>query len=254
MEDIENVNPEDEAFLEVIDDQVIGDAPQGEFVKRVPLTPAEKSKVFEKEFYPHITALYNFAFRLTLQEDDANDLVQDTYLKAFRFIDSYLVGTNAKAWLFKILKNSFINNFRRKTKQPEKVDYESIEPFYNNTDDGEVAGSVTTDLRTEMFGSMVGDEVAGALNSLPVDFRVIILLCDLEGFTYEEIAKIIDIPIGTVRSRLHRARHMLKDKLRKYAATLGYREIKDLSKEGENEEVEGMPKEELEPKPSDSVE
>jgi hypothetical protein len=120
------LSDEDLPFLDSAEDTPNGDAT--EVVKRIPLTPAEKSKVFEKEFYPHITALYNFAFRLTLQEDDANDLVQDTYLKAFRFIDSYLVGTNAKAWLFKILKNSFINNFRRKTKQPEKVDYESIEP------------------------------------------------------------------------------------------------------------------------------
>jgi hypothetical protein len=95
---------------------------------------------------------------------------------------------------------------------------------------------------------MVGDEVAGALNSLPVDFRVIILLCDLEGFTYEEIAKIIDIPIGTVRSRLHRARHMLKDKLRIYAASLGYRDMEELA-DGQELTRENGNKEEEEPRP-----
>jgi RNA polymerase sigma-70 factor (ECF subfamily) len=193
------------------------------------LSNEQKNKVFEEEFFPHINALYNFAFRLTLNEDDANDLVQDTYLKAFRFIDSYIAGTNAKAWLFKILKNSFINNFRKKSKQPEKVDYESVEPYYNNQDEGDY--HVTPDLRTEMFNALIGDEVSAALNSLPVDFRVIILLCDIEGFTYEEIAKIIDIPIGTVRSRLHRARNMLKDKLATYAKTLGYNTEEDASEE-----------------------
>ena len=184
------------------------------------LTHEQKNKVFEEEFFPHINALYNFAFRLTTDEADANDLVQDTYLKAYRFIESYISGTNAKAWLFKILKNSFINNFRKKSKQPEKVDYETVEPYYNNQDDSDY--TVTPDLRTEMFSALIGDEVSKALNDLPVDFRVIILLCDIEGFTYEEIAKIIDIPIGTVRSRLHRARNMLKDKLAPYARTLGY--------------------------------
>jgi RNA polymerase sigma factor (sigma-70 family) len=180
----------------------------------------EKDSQFEKEFMPLIGSLYNFAYRLTLDEDDANDLVQETYMKAYRFFDSYEQGTNAKAWLFRILKNSFINDFRKKSKQPSKIDYQEVESFYNSDD---VDENITTDLRVETIQDMIGDEVANALNSLAVDFRTIIILCDLEGFTYEEMAKILDIPIGTVRSRLHRARNLLKDKLKKYASTMGYK-------------------------------
>jgi RNA polymerase sigma-70 factor (ECF subfamily) len=183
------------------------------------LSKAEKDGLFEKEFMPLIDSLYNFAYRLTLDEDDANDLVQETYLKAYRFFDSYEQGTNAKAWLFRILKNSFINEFRKKSKEPSKVDYNEVETFYNSDD---VDENITADLRVESIQEMIGDEVANALNTLAVDFRTIIILCDLEGFTYEEMAKILDIPIGTVRSRLHRARNLLKEKLKNYATTMGF--------------------------------
>jgi len=179
----------------------------------------EKDSQFESEFMPLISSLYNFAYRLTLDEDDANDLVQETYLKAYRFFDSYEQGTNAKAWLFRILKNSFINDFRKKSKQPTKIDYQEVESYYNSED---VDEKITVDLRVESIQDMIGDEVATALNSLAVDFRTIIILCDLEGFTYEEMAKILDIPIGTVRSRLHRARNLLKEKLKEYAGTMGF--------------------------------
>jgi len=175
--------------------------------------------IFENEFMPHIDAMYNFAFRLTFDEDIAKDLVQDTYLKAFRFINSFERGTNAKAWLYRILKNSFINEFRKKSKEPAKVDYQEVENFYNSDDVDEIT---TVDLRVEAVKDMIGDEVSIALNSLPVDFRTVIILCDLEGFTYEEMAKILDIPIGTVRSRLHRARNLLKEKLGVYAKKMGY--------------------------------
>lgn len=185
------------------------------------LSKFEKDSLFTKEFMPLIDPLYNFAFRLTLDEDDANDLVQDTYLKAYRFIESYEIGTNAKAWLYRILKNTFINEFRRKSKEPAKVDYQEVETFYNSDD---VEYEMTSDLRVESVQELIGDEVANALNALPVDFRTAIILCDIEGFTYEEMAKILDIPIGTVRSRLHRARNMLKDKLKNYAKKLGYKE------------------------------
>lgn len=180
-----------------------------------------QERIFEEEFLPQIEALYTFAFHLTYNEEDANDLVQETYLKAFRFIDKYIEGTNAKAWLFKILKNAFINQYRRKSKQPTKVDYEEIISYHDEEDSNL---SSYMDLREEMFQHMMGDEVTNAINALPVDFRVVILLCDIEDFTYEEISKILDIPIGTVRSRLHRARNMLKEKLKEYAQSLGYKD------------------------------
>lgn len=183
-------------------------------------TEKEKYKIFDQEFMPHINSMYNFAFRLTVDEDEAKDLVQDTYLKAFRFITSFQKGTNAKAWLFRILKNSFINDYRKKSKEPAKIDYQEVETFYNS--DEADADNITVDLRVESVQEMIGDEVANALNSLAVDFRTVIILCDIEGFTYEEMAKILDIPIGTVRSRLHRARNLLKEKLKSYAKTMGY--------------------------------
>ncbi len=183
-------------------------------------TEAEKLQVFHDEFMPHINSMYNFAYRLTFDEDDANDLVQDTYLKAFRFIHSFEKGTNAKAWLFRILKNSFINDYRKKSKEPAKVDYQDVETYYNSDD---VDRQITPDLRVESLQDMIGDEISNALNSLDVDFRTVIILCDLEGFKYEEMAKILDIPIGTVRSRLHRARNLLKEKLSTYAKQMGYK-------------------------------
>ncbi len=186
-----------------------------------PKSEAERTRIFEGEFMPQIDALFNFAYHLTYNEDDANDLVQETYMKAFRFIDKYIEGTNAKAWLFKILKNAFINQYRKRSKQPTKVDFEDI-VSYHDQDDGTPQSYV--DLRQEIFQGMMGDEITIAINSLPVDFKTVILLCDVEGFTYEEIAKIVDIPIGTVRSRLHRARNMLKEQLQTYATSLGYKD------------------------------
>lgn len=191
-----------------------------EEVIRQQYSEKEKLNIFNQEFMPHINSMYNFAYRLTLDADDAKDLLQDTYLKAFRFIDSFQQGTNAKAWLFRILKNSFINDYRKKSKEPSKVDYQEVETFYNSED---VDRQITPDLRVEALQDMIGDEISVALNSLDVDFRTVIILCDLEGFKYEEMAKILDIPIGTVRSRLHRARNLLKDKLSEYARKMGYK-------------------------------
>jgi len=182
--------------------------------------PEEKVEIFESEFLPHIHSIYNFAYRITFDEDDAKDLVQETYLKSFRFIDSFEKGTNAKAWLFRILKNSFINEFRKKNKEPVKVDYQEVEAFYN-TD--EVNYIISANLQVEAIKEMIGDEVSIALNSLDVDFRTVIILCDIEGFTYEEMALILDVPIGTIRSRLHRARNLLRDMLKKYAGSMGYK-------------------------------
>ncbi len=178
-------------------------------------------RIFNTEFMPEIDALYNFAYHLTYSESDANDLVQETYLKAFRFIDSYRAGTNAKAWLFRILKNVFINDYRKRSKQPNRVDLDEV-ANYGNEENANYA--VYTDLSVEMYNAMLGDEVTMALEALPVDFKEVIILCDIEDFKYEEIAEIIGIPIGTVRSRLHRARNMLKEQLKTYAATLGFQD------------------------------
>ncbi len=188
---------------------------------------------FDKEFFPHLEALHNFAFHLTYNEEDADDLVQETFLKAFRFIDKYEEGTNAKAWLFKILKNAYINQYRKESKKPIQVDY-AESTVYKEEEEGQYSSYF--DLREEIFDNMMGDEVSTAMNSLPEDFRSVIWLCDIEGFSYEEIAKIIEIPIGTVRSRLFRARNMLKDKLKAYAASIGYKDVRGEKSKQSNEE------------------
>ncbi len=181
---------------------------------------ARNEAIFNSELIPHIDALFNFAIHLTYDEERANDLVQETYMKAWRFIGSFESGTNGKAWLFKILKNAFINEYRKQAKRPTKVDFEDVVK-YHDAEEGTGVGYL--DLNQDIFQGMLGDEVSRALDSLPVDFRTVVLLCDIEGFTYEEIAKIVDIPIGTVRSRLHRARGMLKGMLEAYASKMGYK-------------------------------
>lgn len=205
--------------LDMVDTQTTLSDGEEERGTKYTYSEKERLEIFNNEFMPHIDSMYNFAYRLSFDDDDSKDLVQDTYLKAYRFINSFQRGTNAKAWLYRILKNSFINEFRKKGKEPSKVDYQEVENFYNSDD---VDDTRTVDLRVDTVKDMIGDEVTNALNALAIDFRTVIILCDLEGFTYEEMAKILDIPIGTVRSRLHRARNLLKEKLNTYASSMGF--------------------------------
>ena len=190
--------------------------------KEVEIAKLQQQK-FERDLLPHINALNTFAYHLSYNEEDARDLVQETYLKAYKAIDSYDEGTNAKAWLFKILKNNYINQYRRKSKRPRNVDFEAFVGLHES-ENSPIKSKV--DLREEIYEELMGDEVTIAINGLPLDFRTVILLCDIEGFTYEEIAKILDVPIGTVRSRLHRARNLLKEKLSTYAQKLGYKDMR----------------------------
>ena len=196
-------------------------------------------KIFEEEFLPHADSLTNFAYYLVQDENEVEDLVQDTFMKAYRAAGSYEEGTNSKAWLFRIMKNTFINEYKRKQRRGKKVDYEEIITYHDEEDSPLTS---YTDLRTEIFGSMMGDEMMKAINDLPIDYRTILLLCYVEEFQYEELAAIFDIPIGTVRSRLARARGLLKEKLKTYASSLGYgKEDKNIipndpfGEEGDNE-------------------
>ena len=178
----------------------------------------KKHTEFEAEALPHMDVLYNFALRTTGNEDDARDLLQETYLKAYRFWDKYEQGTNIRAWLFRIMKNTYNNRYRKEVKEPDKVDYETVENFYNSI---RAQSSDPNDLQEKLYGNLLGDEVAKALESLPDDFRTVVILCDIEGLTYEEIAEFVDRPIGTVRSRLHRGRKLLQEKLYDYAKQRG---------------------------------
>lgn len=180
---------------------------------------ATKQKDFNEEIIPHLDALYNFGLRLTADPNDAEDLVQDTIVKAYRFFSSYEKGTNAKAWLFRILKNSYINNYRKKSKKPQQVDYDEVATFYETI---RAERTETSDLEDKMFRELIDDDISNALDEIPEDFRTVVLLCDVEDFTYEEIANMLDVPIGTIRSRLHRGRNLLKAQLTEYATKRGY--------------------------------
>lgn len=163
--------------------------------------------------------LYNYALRMTFNQADAEDLVQETFLKAFRFWDSYEQGTNIRAWLFRIMKNAYINRYRKEKKEPEKVEYQEVENFYNSVRGGTVE---TSDSQETLYNNLLDDDVAAAIASLPADFRTVVILCDIEGLSYEEVAAFVECPIGTVRSRLHRGRKLLRSQLVEYAAKRGY--------------------------------
>lgn len=179
----------------------------------------EKQQEFEREALPHMNLLYNYGLRMTNNAADADDLVQETYLKAYRFWDKYEKGTNIRAWLFRILKNSYINRYRKESKEPDTVDYDEVKNFYNSIRD---ESADPNDLQEALFGNLLDDDVANAIAALPDDFRTVVILCDIEGLTYEEIAEFVDCPLGTVRSRLHRGRKLLRAKLMEYAKSRGY--------------------------------
>jgi RNA polymerase sigma-70 factor, ECF subfamily len=179
----------------------------------------KKQQDFNDEILPHLDALYNFALRLTTDPNDAEDLVQDTIVKAFRFFSSYEKGTNAKAWLFRILKNSYINSYRKKSSKPQEIDYDEVATFYETI---RAERTETSDLEDKMFRELIDDDITKALDEIPEDFRTVVLLCDVEDFTYEEIANMLDVPIGTIRSRLHRGRNLLKAQLMEYAQKRGF--------------------------------
>ncbi len=185
------------------------------------LTVEEKKKQedFNAEIIPHLDATYNYALRLTTDPNDAEDLLQDSIVKAFRFFSSFQKGTNARAWLYRIVKNSYINNYRKASRQPPKVDYDEVATYYETIRSEQ---SDTTDLQAQFYRSEYDDDFKKALDDLPEDFRTPLLLCDVEDFTYEEIANMLDVPIGTVRSRLHRGRNLLKDKISQIAEKRGY--------------------------------
>jgi RNA polymerase sigma-70 factor (ECF subfamily) len=187
-------------------------------VPAISRTLLKRQKEFETEVFPHKDILFNFALRTTGDKDDAHDLLQETFMKAFRFWDKYEKGTNIRAWLFRIMKNSYINRYRKETREPGMVDYDDIENFYDSIRDD---STESNDLQKSIYRNTLSDEVTEALQSLPEDFRTVVILCDIEGLMYDEISEFLNCPIGTVRSRLHRGRKMLEEKLYDYAKDRG---------------------------------
>ena len=181
---------------------------------------------FEREALVHLDILYNTALRMTGNVQDAEDLVQETFLRAYRFFDKFKKGTNCKAWLFKILKNNYINRFRKKSREPSTVSFEQLEGEKLVESEPEKP-SGESELNPDL-DELVEDDVKHALESLPYEFKTAVILSDIAGFSYKEIADIMDTPIGTVRSRLSRARGVLQRKL--YDLAVG----KGIVKAGDN--------------------
>ncbi len=180
---------------------------------------ADKRRRFEEEALPHLDALYNTALRMTQNPSEAEDLVQETYLKAHRFWDRYTPGTNCKAWLYKILTNTRINQYVKRSRQPAQVNFDDVEPILHRSPAQGLDQATHGDMA--VFADLLDDEVKQALEAVPDDFRIVLILAVIEGFAYKEIAEILEIPIGTVMSRLYRGRKLLQGSLRDYARRRG---------------------------------
>src|SRR3954462_10128358 len=178
---------------------------------------------FEGQTMAHLDSLYATGLRMTRDPRDAEDLVQDTMLTAYRFFHRFEPGTNCKAWLFKILTNTFINKYRKKVREREVrdvIDQEETPSLMS-----EDVAVASRDPEGSLVGNLLSDDVKRALETVPHDYRMAVVLCDLEEFSYKEIADIMDCPVGTVMSRLHRGRRLLQKQLRGYAIEQGI--IKD---------------------------
>ena len=190
------------------------------------------SDAFEAEALSFLDALYRTALRMTRSEADAEDLVQETYIRAFRFREQFTPGTNLKAWLFRILTNTFINTYRRRQTQPELTELEGVDEFslYKRMSDLKTSSGAGNP-ETEFLDGLVDSEVKDALADLPEKFRQVVLL-DVEGFSYKEIAEMLDIPIGTVMSRLHRGRKFLQKRLLDLAQQRGIAAVRATPRKG----------------------
>ena len=183
-------------------------------------TAAERAERFERDAMAYVDQLYGAAVRLTRNRADAEDLVQETYAKAFASFQQFRPNTNLKAWLYRILTNTFINTYRRRQRQPQEASGEGVEDWQLARAESHSSMGLRS-AEMEALDRMPDSTVTDAMNALPPDFRLAVYLADVEGFSYKQIAAIMGTPIGTVMSRLNRGRTMLRDKLADYAHELG---------------------------------
>lgn len=178
---------------------------------------------FAEQAMPYMSSLFSAALRMTRNPADAEDLVQEAYLRAYRGFGGFQEGTNLKAWLYRILTNTYINAYRAKQRRPIESELDEVEDFYlfHKVHDATGRRTYGRSAEDELMETITDDAVKHALEDLPDTFRVPVLLADVEGFSYKEIAEIMDTPVGTVMSRLHRGRKALQKKLYDYAASMG---------------------------------
>ena len=181
---------------------------------------AERTARFERDAMPLLDQLYSAAMRLTHNPQDAEDLVQDTFAKAYASFHQYQDGTNLKAWMYRILTNTFINSYRKKQREPLQSDADGVEDWQLVRAEAHTSRGLRS-AETEALDHLPDADVKKALQELPSDFRMAVYLADVEGFAYKEIAEIMDTPIGTVMSRLNRGRSMLRSLLQDYARERG---------------------------------
>ncbi|MEZ7898492.1 MAG: sigma-70 family RNA polymerase sigma factor [Flaviflexus sp.] len=194
-----------------------------EEVNRAPVeeTDQERRERFERDALPFLDQLYGAAMRLTRNPADAEDLVQETYAKAYSSFHQFKEGTNLRAWMYRILNNTFISSYRKKQREPQKSDAGELEDWQMlEASTHEAQGMRSAE--TEAMSALPDEEIKEALAALPEDRRLAVYLADVEGFAYKEIASILEIPLGTVMSRLHRGRSQLRELLAQYAAERGY--------------------------------
>jgi RNA polymerase sigma-70 factor (ECF subfamily) len=184
----------------------------------------DRTELFEQEALKHLDALYRTALRMTRNPQDAEDLVQETYLRAYRFFDQFQPGTNLRAWLFKILTNSYINTYRKASAEPKNTSLEDTEEFslYHQMAREMQTGSLDWDVEAQVLDRFAEADIREAIEKLPEAFRMTVLLADVEGFSYKDIAEITGVSKGTVMSRLFRGRRLLQKALWERARAAGF--------------------------------